>query len=59
MNYMKRKNEFSGAYPLENRQVYVSPEVEIVDIQVQDLIAVSADYVNVVDPWGDNTETEW
>ena len=49
----------SGLSPLERKEVYISPEVEMVDMQLQDLIAVSADYVGVGDPWGDNTETEW
>lgn len=56
---MKKRNEISGAYPLKDRKVYVSPEVETVDVQLQDLIAVSAEYVGVGDPWGDSTETEW
>lgn len=57
--YMKNRNEISGLYPLKNRLAYVSPEVEAVDIQVEDLIAVSADGVDVRNPWGDDEEKEW
>lgn len=56
---MKNRNEISGAYPLKDRKVYVSPEVETVDLHVQDIIAASADYVGVGDPWGDNEERDW
>lgn len=55
---MDTRKEISGSFPLKNGQVYVSPEVEIVDIQVQDIIAVSADNVDVDNPWGGNEE-EW
>lgn len=56
---MKNRNEIGGAYPQKNRLSYVSPEVEAVDIQMEDLIAVSADGVDVRNPWGDDEEKEW
>lgn len=57
-NHMYTRKEISGAYPLKNRLAYVSPEVETMDIQIQDIIAVSADNVDVDNPWGGN-EVEW
>lgn len=55
---MDTRKEISGSFPLKNGQVYVSPEVEIVDIQAQDIIAASTDYVNVDNPWNVD-EQDW
>ena len=56
---MNIRKEMCGASPLENRQLYVSPEVEAVGIQLQGLVAVSADDTTVGDPWGPSTEVNW
>lgn len=56
---MKNRNVMSGASPLENRQVYVSPEAGTVEMELRDLIAVSADGTKVEDPWGGNEERNW
>lgn len=56
---MKIVNEISGAYPQKKRVLYVSPEVETVDMQLQEIIAVSADNVDVGNPWGDDEERDW
>ena len=56
---MDTRKEMSGACPLVSRQIYVSPEVETVDVEMRDLIAVSADNVDVRDPWGSSSEEDW
>lgn len=56
---MKIGRAVSGACPLGNRQAYVSPEVETMEVEMRDLIAVSADNVDVRDPWRDDEEKEW
>lgn len=58
-NHMKIGKSVSGACPLGNRQAYVSPEVETMEVEMRDLIAVSADNVDVRDPWRDDEEKEW
>lgn len=42
-----------------SRLLYTSPEAESVEIELNDLFAVSGDNVTVDDPWDDNVETEW
>lgn len=56
---MKIGKSVSGVCPLRNRQAYVSPEVETMEVEMRDLIAVSADNVDVRDPWRDDEEKEW
>ena len=57
---MKNRNEISGAYPLKDGHVYVSPEVETVNLQVQEIIAASGDPdVTVTDPWNGLVEEIW
>lgn len=56
---MDKRKEMSGACPLGSRHIYVSPEVESVDIELKEIIAVSADNVDVPDPWRSSSEEDW
>lgn len=40
---------------------YLSPEVEVMELQIQGVIAASGDDVDVTvsDPWAGNEETRW
>lgn len=39
---------------------YISPEIEVIGLKLNAVIAVSGDDdLTVSDPWGGNTEIEW
>lgn len=44
----------------KNKGEYSSPEVEVMELQMQDVIAASNDVeVTVSDPWSANEEIDW
>lgn len=55
---MDTRKEMSGACPLGSRQIYVSPEVESVDLELKEIIAVSAGSIDINDPWTGTGEEE-
>lgn len=42
-----------------NKGEYLSPQCEAIEMQMAGVIAVSADNVDVRDPWGSSSEEDW